>query len=165
MCTQNSSVYLLVDDDDDGFTCMNIPELPADDALLKIKLPAMTYNTRRSGARHSDAGSGSHYSASEKSNLGDEDAEGEEEEEEQMVVSTRGRAHKKVSYVESASEEDFGEPPPASGNSSPAEAGPAVIRSASRAAGTARASSFERRDGSIAERSVLTGKAGQLSRR
>lgn len=98
---------------------MNIPPPPADDAFgpndihLKIKLPAMV--TTRGAARHSDAGSGSQYSASEKSmNLGDEDAEGEEEEEEeQIVVSTRGRAHKRVNYLESASEEDIDPHPPA----------------------------------------------------
>lgn len=97
---------------------MNIPHPRAQDAFgsndhhLKIKLPAMV--TTRNAARHSDAGSGSQYSASEKSmNLGDEDAEGEEEEEEEIVVSTRGRAHKRVNYVESASEDDIQPHPPA----------------------------------------------------
>ncbi|KAJ3535003.1 hypothetical protein NMY22_g6683 [Coprinellus aureogranulatus] len=102
---------------------MSKPETPGDDvfglnddykpANLKIKLPAKPMVTTRGAARHSDAGSGSQYTASEKSmNLGDEDAEGEEEEpEEEMVVSGRGRAHKKVSYVESQSEEELVSPP------------------------------------------------------
>ncbi|KAJ3549156.1 hypothetical protein NMY22_g990 [Coprinellus aureogranulatus] len=41
----------------------------------------------------------------------DDDAKGEEEEPEEMVVSVRGRTHKKVSYVESQSEEDLASPP------------------------------------------------------
>ena len=84
--------------------------MDSQDTALRIRLPPMvTTRGRTADAQNVDV-SGSEYNASDNMDHdADADAEGEvedEEEEPEVVVSKRGRAHKKVTYVESSDIDD-----------------------------------------------------------